>query len=60
MVILGVEAERMVIEVEDSYQDVFRYMKLCRLMHTILRRERGYRSNLMDRCHSFKEVSAMV
>jgi uncharacterized protein len=38
--------ERMVIEVEDSYQDIFRYMKLCRLMHTILRPERGYRIEL--------------
>src|SRR5215510_2270543 len=39
-------AERLVVDVEDSYQDVFRYMKLCRLMHTITRRERGYRIEL--------------
>jgi uncharacterized protein len=39
-------AERLVIDVEDSYQDVFRYIKLCRLMHTITRRERGYRIEL--------------
>lgn len=39
-------AERLVIEIEDSYQDVFRYLKLCRLMHTITRRERGYRLEL--------------
>jgi uncharacterized protein len=39
-------AERLVIEIEDSYQDVFRYLKLCRLMHTITRRESGYRLEL--------------
>ncbi len=39
-------AERLTIDIEDSYQDIFRYMKLCRLMHTITRRERGYRIEL--------------
>jgi len=39
-------AERLIIDIEDSYQDVFRYVKLCRLMHTITRRERGYRIEL--------------
>ncbi|MGH9841384.1 MAG: DUF790 family protein [Blastocatellia bacterium] len=39
-------AERLTIDIEDSVQDVFRYIKLCRLMHTILRRERGYRIEL--------------
>jgi predicted nuclease of restriction endonuclease-like RecB superfamily len=39
-------AERLVIDIEDSYQDVIRYIKLCRLMHTIIRRERGYRIEL--------------
>jgi predicted nuclease of restriction endonuclease-like RecB superfamily len=39
-------AERMTIDVEDSYQDVFRYIKLCRLMHTITRRAQGYRIEL--------------
>lgn len=39
-------AERLVIEIEDSYQDVFRYLKLCRLMHTITRRAVGYRIEL--------------
>jgi predicted nuclease of restriction endonuclease-like RecB superfamily len=39
-------AERLTIDIEDSYQDVFRYIKLCRLMHTIMRRERGYRIEL--------------
>lgn len=39
-------AERLVIDIEDSYQDVFRYIKLCRLMHTISRSERGYRIEL--------------
>ena len=39
-------AERLTIDIEDSYQDVFRYIKLCRLMHTITRRERGYRIEL--------------
>jgi uncharacterized protein len=39
-------AERLIIDIEDSYQDVFRYIKLCRLMHTITRRERGYRIEL--------------
>jgi len=39
-------AERLVIDIEDSPQDVFRYIKLCRLMHTITRRERGYRIEL--------------
>ena len=35
-------AERLTVDIEDSPQDVFRYIKLCRLMHTIMRRERGY------------------
>jgi hypothetical protein len=39
-------AERLTVEIEDSPQDVFRYIKLCRLMHTITRRERGYRIEL--------------
>src|SRR5262249_51106567 len=39
-------AERLVIDVEDSYQDVFRYIKLCRLMGAITRLERGYRVEL--------------
>ncbi len=39
-------AERLVIDVEDSYQDVFRYIKLCRLMSAITRRECGYRIEL--------------
>jgi len=39
-------AERLTIDIEDSPQDVFRYIKLCRLMHTITRRERGYRIEL--------------
>lgn len=39
-------AVRLIIDIEDSYQDVFRYIKLCRLMHTITRRERGYRIEL--------------
>ncbi|MGH9754533.1 MAG: DUF790 family protein, partial [Blastocatellia bacterium] len=39
-------AERLVIDVEDSYQDVFRYIKLCRLMSAITRHERGYRIEL--------------
>jgi uncharacterized protein len=39
-------AERLVIDVEDSYQDIFRYIKLCRLMSAITRRERGYRIEL--------------
>jgi uncharacterized protein len=39
-------AERLVIEIEDSYQDVIRYIKLCRLMHNISRREPGYRIEL--------------
>lgn len=30
-------AEKIVIDVGDSYQDVFRYIKLCRLMHRISR-----------------------
>ncbi len=39
-------AERLVIDIEDSYQDVIRYIKLCRLMHTLVRSERGYRIEL--------------
>jgi len=39
-------AERLIVDIEDSPQDVFRYIKLCRLMHTITRRERGYRIEL--------------
>jgi hypothetical protein len=39
-------AERLTIEIEDSYQDVFRYIKLCRLMHTITRTGSGYRIDL--------------
>lgn len=39
-------AERLTIDIEDSYQDVIRYIKLCRLMHTITRRDRGYRIKL--------------
>ncbi|MBO0721845.1 MAG: DUF790 family protein [Blastocatellia bacterium] len=39
-------AERLTIDIEDSYQDVFRYIKLCRLMHTIQRCEGGYRVEL--------------
>ncbi len=39
-------SERLVVDIEDSYQDVFRYVKLCRLMHTITRNERGYRLEL--------------
>ncbi len=39
-------AERLVIDIEDSYQDVIRYIKLCRLMHTIARREPGYQIEL--------------
>ena len=39
-------AERLTIDIEDSVQDVFRYIKLCRLMHTIARRERGYHIEL--------------
>jgi uncharacterized protein len=39
-------AEQLVIEIEDSYQDVIRYIKLCRLMHTIIQRGRGYRIEL--------------
>ena len=39
-------AERLTVDIEDSPQDVFRYIKLCRLMHTITRRERGYRIEL--------------
>lgn len=39
-------AERLTIDIEDSYQDIFRYIKLCRLMHTITRREGGYRIEL--------------
>src|SRR5215831_3860333 len=39
-------AERLVIDVEDSYQDVFRYIKLCRLMSAVTRREIGYRIEL--------------
>lgn len=39
-------AERLAVDIEDSPQDVFRYIKLCRLMHTITRLERGYRIEL--------------
>jgi predicted nuclease of restriction endonuclease-like RecB superfamily len=39
-------AERLTVEIEDSPQDVFRYIKLCRLMHTITRLESGYRIEL--------------
>ena len=39
-------ARRLSIDVEDSYQDIFCYMKLCRLMHTITRRDRGFRIEL--------------
>jgi predicted nuclease of restriction endonuclease-like RecB superfamily len=39
-------AERLTIDIEDSYQDVFRYIKLCRLMHSIERHARGYRIDL--------------
>ncbi len=39
-------AERLTVDIEDSPQDVFRYIKLCRLMHTITRLERGYRIEL--------------
>jgi len=39
-------AERLSVDIEDSPQDVFRYIKLCRLMHTITRLERGYRIEL--------------
>lgn len=40
------DAERVVIEIEDSYQDVVRYIKLCRLMHDLSRAEHGYRIEL--------------
>jgi hypothetical protein len=39
-------AERLTVDIEDSPQDIFRYIKLCRLMHTITRLERGYRIEL--------------
>jgi uncharacterized protein len=39
-------SERLTVDIEDSPQDVFRYIKLCRLMHTITRLERGYRIEL--------------
>ncbi len=39
-------AERLTVDIEDSPQDVFRYIKLCRLMHIITRLERGYRIEL--------------
>jgi predicted nuclease of restriction endonuclease-like RecB superfamily len=39
-------AERLTVDIEDSPQDVFRYIKLCRLMHTITRLEHGYRIEL--------------
>jgi uncharacterized protein len=39
-------AERLTIDIEGSYQDVFRYIKLCRLMHSIERRAAGYRIEL--------------
>jgi uncharacterized protein len=39
-------AERISVDLEDSYQDVFRYIKLCRLMHVITRRDRGYHLEL--------------
>ena len=39
-------AERLTVDIEDSPQDVFRYIKLCRLMRTITRLERGYRIEL--------------
>jgi predicted nuclease of restriction endonuclease-like RecB superfamily len=39
-------AERLTIDVADSYQDIFRYIKLCRLMHTITRHAPGYRIEL--------------
>jgi predicted nuclease of restriction endonuclease-like RecB superfamily len=39
-------AERLTVDIEDSPQDVFRYIKLCRLMHSITRLERGYRIEL--------------
>jgi predicted nuclease of restriction endonuclease-like RecB superfamily len=39
-------AERLTISIDDSPQDVFRYIKLCRLMHAITRLERGYRIEL--------------
>ncbi len=39
-------AERIVIEVGDSYQDVFRYIKLCRLMHRTSVQASGYRIEL--------------
>jgi predicted nuclease of restriction endonuclease-like RecB superfamily len=39
-------AEQLVIEIEDSYQDVIRFIKLCRLMHHIIRLDRGYRIEL--------------
>src|SRR5215475_10728862 len=39
-------AEQLTIDIEDSPQDVFRYIKLCRLMHTITRIESGYRIEL--------------
>jgi uncharacterized protein len=39
-------AERLTVDIEDSPQDVFRYIKLCRLMHTITRLESGYRIEL--------------
>jgi uncharacterized protein len=39
-------AERLTVDIEDSPQDVFRYIKLCRLMHAITRLERGYRIEL--------------
>ncbi|QQS49075.1 MAG: DUF790 family protein [Acidobacteriota bacterium] len=39
-------AERIVVEVGDSYQDVFRYIKLCRLMHRISSQGTGYRIEL--------------
>lgn len=39
-------AEKIVIDVGDSYQDVFRYIKLCRLMHRISRLGPEYRIEL--------------
>jgi predicted nuclease of restriction endonuclease-like RecB superfamily len=39
-------ATRLTVDIEDSPQDVFRYIKLCQLMHTITRLECGYRIEL--------------
>lgn len=49
-------ATRMIIDIEDGYRQVFKHIKLARLMHTIKPRDKGYRIEIDGPLSLFSNV----